>query len=86
MLQGAFEKKFNFVKESGQRVASTSSLHNGSVIITRPSYIIFIQIEKKDIKVCAKEAEECATLRAAYAACKRGQLDPRTRIRGNKGY
>ena len=44
------------------------------------------EVEKKDIKVCAKEAEECAGLRAAYAACKRGQLDPRTRIRGNKGY
>ncbi|KAI8105781.1 hypothetical protein M9434_000362 [Picochlorum sp. BPE23] len=44
------------------------------------------QVEKKDIKTCAKEAEECAGLRAAYAACKRGQLDPRTRIRGNKGY
>ncbi|KAL4527691.1 hypothetical protein Ndes2437B_g02820 [Nannochloris sp. 'desiccata'] len=40
----------------------------------------------KDIKTCAKEVKECEGLRAAYAACKRGQVDPRSRIRGNKGY
>lgn len=49
-------------------------------------YLVYAQIQKKDIKVCAREAEECANLRTAYAACKRGQLDPRARIRGNKGY
>jgi len=47
---------------------------------------IVLQVEKKDIKVCAKEADECASLRVAYAHCKRGQLDPRSRIKGNKGY
>lgn len=45
-----------------------------------------VQKEGKDIKDCAREVEECAGLRNAYAVCKRGQLDPRTRIRGNKGY
>ena len=44
------------------------------------------QKEGRDIKACAREAEECFGLRNAYFACKRGQLDPRTRIRGNKGY
>ena len=44
------------------------------------------QKEGKDIKVCAVEAKECAGLRTSYFACKRGQLDPRNRIRGNKGF
>lgn len=43
-------------------------------------------VDKKDIQVCAREAEDCAALRQAYVSCKRGQLDPRTRIKGNKGY
>ena len=43
-------------------------------------------VEHKDISVCSKEADECTALRQAYATCKRGQLDPRTRIKGNKGY
>ena len=45
-----------------------------------------MQKDGKDIKTCAKQAPECAGIRNAYAACKRGQLDPRMRIRGNKGY
>lgn len=44
------------------------------------------QVEKKDVKTCAQEVEECAGLRYAYFSCKRGQLDARTRLRGNKGY
>jgi len=45
-----------------------------------------LQKEGKDIKTCAKDAAECKGVRNAYAACKRGQLDPRARIRGNIGY
>ena len=45
-----------------------------------------VQNQGKDIKTCAKEVKECEGLRVAYAACKRGQVDPRSRIRGNKGY
>ncbi|KAK9820435.1 hypothetical protein WJX72_010335 [[Myrmecia] bisecta] len=41
--------------------------------------------EHKDIKRCAREAEECSGLRFAYFKCKRGQIDPRSRIQGNKG-
>ena len=29
---------------------------------------------------------ECAAVRTNYLTCKRGQLDMRSRIRGNKGY
>ena len=47
---------------------------------------IRVQKEGKDITTCAREVDTCAGLRNAYAACKRGQLDPRARIRGNKGY
>ncbi len=43
-------------------------------------------VEKKDIQVCAREVEDCSALRQPHASCKRGQLDPRTRIKGNKGY
>lgn len=43
-------------------------------------------VENKDVQVCAREVEDCSALRQAYASCKRGQLDPRTRIKGNKGY
>ena len=39
----------------------------------------------KNIRSCAKEAEECAHLRYTYYNCKRGQLDARTRITGTKG-
>ena len=42
--------------------------------------------EGKDIKTCAKEVKECDGLRNAYSACKRGQIDARSRLRGNKGY
>ena len=42
--------------------------------------------EHKDIKTCAKEVKECDGLRNSYAACKRGQVDARSRLRGNKGY
>ncbi len=42
--------------------------------------------EGKPIKDCAKQAPECDGLRNAYSACKRGQLDARSRLRGNKGY
>lgn len=45
-----------------------------------------MQTEGKDIKTCAREVKECEGLRNSYAACKRGQIDPRTRIKGNKGY
>ena len=42
--------------------------------------------EGKPIKQCAKEVKECEGLRNAYSACKRGQIDARSRLRGNKGY
>ena len=42
------------------------------------------QKEGKDIRVCAKEVEACAGLRAAYFQCKRGQIDARNRIVGNR--
>lgn len=42
--------------------------------------------EGKPIKQCASEVKECDGLRNAYSACKRGQLDARSRLRGNKGY
>lgn len=45
-----------------------------------------MQKEHKDIKTCAKEVKECDGLRNSYAACKRGQVDARSRLRGNKGY
>jgi len=42
--------------------------------------------EGKPIKECAQQVPECDGLRNAYSACKRGQLDARSRLRGNKGY
>jgi hypothetical protein len=42
--------------------------------------------DNKTVTECAKEVEECQGLRNAYSACKRGQLDARSRLRGNKGY
>ncbi len=45
-----------------------------------------VKVEGRDVRACAREAAACAGLRHAYATCKRGQLDPRARIRGNKGY
>ena len=45
-----------------------------------------LQEEGKSVLQCVKEAKECGGLRYAYFACKRGQLDARNRITGNKGY
>lgn len=41
-----------------------------------------------DARECLRrgEVEECDALRATYAQCRRGQLDARSRIRGNKGH
>lgn len=44
------------------------------------------QKQHRSIKDCAKHCEECEGLRFALFQCKRGQLDARTRIPGNKGY
>ncbi|KAF8056478.1 digeranylgeranylglyceryl phosphate synthase [Scenedesmus sp. PABB004] len=41
----------------------------------------------KTVTQCAERLpEECNSLRYALFACKRGQMDARTRIQGNKGY
>lgn len=41
----------------------------------------------KTLKECIEtRPEECEGLRYALFACKRGQLDARSRIQGNKGY
>ncbi|GBG76829.1 hypothetical protein CBR_g23045 [Chara braunii] len=49
-----------------------------------------IKVEKKSYRECAGETtsipERCIGLRDMYYKCKRGQVDMRTRIRGNKGY
>lgn len=46
-----------------------------------------VQVEGKTATECTKEdIEECASLRYALFVCRRGQVDARTRIQGNKGY
>ena len=53
-----------------------------------------IKVEKKSYSECVARGgdgddgvpKKCLGLRATYAKCKLGQLDMRTRIRGNKGY
>jgi cytochrome c oxidase assembly factor 5 len=46
-----------------------------------------LQEKKKTVTQCAEELpEECESLRYALFACKRGQVDARSRIQGNKGY
>lgn len=47
-------------------------------------YCYDMQVHHKDVKVCAQEVDECSHMRVAYYNCKRGQLDARTRIAGNK--
>ena len=41
------------------------------------------------LELCLKEnrfPEECESKKQSFVKCKRGQMDMRTRIRGNKGY
>ncbi|GLJ22480.1 hypothetical protein SUGI_0423250 [Cryptomeria japonica] len=50
-----------------------------------------VKEEKRSYRECAGEKDpaipsECVGLRETYFNCKRGQVDMRTRIRGNKGY
>jgi cytochrome c oxidase assembly factor 5 len=49
-----------------------------------------VQEQNHTLKKCMKDGqlfpEECTTLRQLYLQCKRGQLDMRSRLRGNKGY
>ena len=51
-----------------------------------PDHASNAQVEKRSIKDCAKEIQSCEALRYSLYACRRGQLDARTRIAGNKGY
>ena len=45
------------------------------------------QVQHKEHKECMKERpEECEQFRYALFQCKRGQVDARTRIQGNKAY
>lgn len=44
-------------------------------------------VENKDVKECMKERpSECEQFRFALFQCRKGQVDARTRIQGNKGY
>ncbi|KAG8057442.1 hypothetical protein GUJ93_ZPchr0002g24427 [Zizania palustris] len=50
-----------------------------------------VKVQKRPHKECAGEkvpniTSECVGLRETYFNCKRGQVDMRARIRGNKGY
>ncbi|KAF5796582.1 putative cytochrome c oxidase assembly protein PET191 [Helianthus annuus] len=50
-----------------------------------------VKVENRSFRECAKEkspliSSECVGLRETYFNCKRGQVDMRARIRGNKGY
>ncbi|KAL7099511.1 hypothetical protein ACP275_09G088500 [Erythranthe tilingii] len=50
-----------------------------------------VKVENRPYRECAKEkspqiSSECVGLRETYFNCKRGQVDMRARIRGNKGY
>ncbi|KAG9453567.1 hypothetical protein H6P81_006471 [Aristolochia fimbriata] len=50
-----------------------------------------VKVDKRSYRECAGETSpaispECVGLRETYFNCKRGQVDMRARIRGNKGY
>ncbi|XP_019456995.1 PREDICTED: cytochrome c oxidase assembly factor 5 isoform X2 [Lupinus angustifolius] len=50
-----------------------------------------VKVENRSIRDCAGEKSpsipsDCVGLRETYFNCKRGQVDMRARIRGNKGY
>lgn len=48
---------------------------------------LFAQVDKKGFTACSEQRpEECEALRYALFACRRGQVDARSRIQGNKGY
>lgn len=45
------------------------------------------QDEKRELKECMEERPpECESFRYALFQCRKGQMDARTRIQGNKGY
>lgn len=47
-------------------------------------------VKRNALKSCVKDSAlfpgECEIKRQVYMKCKRGQMDMRSRIRGNKGY
>jgi len=49
-----------------------------------------VQKQGKSVVQCARSEsgvpDECMSLRYAFTHCKKGMLDMRTRIRGNKGH
>lgn len=48
---------------------------------------LWAQEERRSVTDCAAtRPEECEALRYALFACRRGQVDARSRIQGNKGY
>lgn len=67
--------------------------HSSERFLSALSYTIFVavcscpKVEKKDLQTCmAEKPSECETFRYALFQCRKGQLDARTRIQGNKGY
>lgn len=47
-------------------------------------------VKKNSLKACVKDGKlfptQCELVKQVYDKCKRGQLDMRSRLRGNKGY
>ena len=47
-------------------------------------------VKSNTLKQCVKDGKlfpsQCETAKQVYMSCKRGQLDMRSRLRGNKGY
>ena len=47
-------------------------------------------VKKHSLSACVKDGDkfpaECQIAKEVYAKCKRGQLDMRSRLRGNKGF
>ena len=47
-------------------------------------------VKSNSLKQCVKDSKlfpsQCETAKQVYMSCKRGQLDMRSRLRGNKGY
>lgn len=58
-----------------------------ALTLTPKAMPVLRQERKKTVTACAEELPEaCNALRYALFACKRGQMDARSRIQGNKGY
>ncbi|KAJ9523705.1 hypothetical protein QJQ45_020148, partial [Haematococcus lacustris] len=75
----------NFLQWAAEQVCGVLAEHGVCEAGRADKTVDFLQSGKHELRECmAQKAPECESFRYALFHCKRGQMDARTRIQGNK--